>query len=376
MSPPSSRPSRQEVERAKSLLVDDLFVDFPFEAPSSRAHAIALLVTPFVREIIDGLVPMVAVIAPTVGSGKTKLANAISLVVTGDDITVMSLELGREEMEKRITPLLLEAAPYGMFDNAVGKIDHPALAAVLTTKMWTGRVLGQSKIVKLPTSAVQWIVTGNDLEFTEEIARRSLSIILDAKMDKPFLRTGFKHSPLEAWITQSRPQLVSAILTLIQNWIAKGRPEFNARSLGSFEAYCQIVGGILMAAGLDDGFLQPTLTERPSSFNTVRTAPKDADEDLRRLVKEWYVQFDVNPVLTAKLADYAPRGFCTTPGAPLDQAKDKVSALGRFLSKSVGRTISPSGPVGPSVRIETVPIRDEEHRTRNGWRLVDVKNES
>jgi putative DNA primase/helicase len=374
MSPPSTQPSRAEVEAAKRALVEDVFVDFPFEAPSSRAHALALLITPFVREIIGagvggaGSVPMAAIIAPSVGSGKTKIAHAVSLIVTGEPAPVMSMELAPEEVEKRITALLLSAVPYAVFDNAVGKIDSPSLAALLTSDVWRGRILGQTKIVSLP-NATQWIVTGNNLEFTDEIARRALTIALDPKMEKPNLRTGFKHDPLEGWIKQARPMLVSSILTLVQHWLAQGRPEFTARTLGSYEAYVQIVGGILQAAELDEGFLTATLTERPFDFASSGKPPKDADEDLLRFVKDWERTYGWQLVDSAKLLEIVARGFCTAPGVSLESAKDKRTALGKFVQRNQGRTIG-------GFRIEPGKIKDENYRERNAWKLVDVKYEA
>lgn len=44
-----------------------------------------------------------------------------------------------------------------------------------------------------------------------------------------------------------------AALTLIQNWLARGRPPGQSR-LGSFESCAEVMGGILDAAGID-GFL-------------------------------------------------------------------------------------------------------------------------
>jgi len=385
MSPPSPRPSRAEVEAAKRVLVEDLFVDFPFEAPSSRAHALALLITPFVREIIadragdveqgvGGPVPMAAIIAPAVGSGKTKIAHVVSLIVTGEAVPVMSMELHREEIEKRITALLLSGAPYGVFDNAVGKIDSPALAALLTSGVWQGRILGQSKMVNLPNLA-QWIITGNNLEFTDEIARRALTIALDPKTDKPNLRTGFKHDPLEGWIKKQRRVLVSAVLTLVQHWLAEGRPEFTARTLGSYETYVRVVGGVLQTAALDEGFLTATLTERPFDFETGvgpggrRKPPKDADEDLLRLVKDWEHTYGWQWVDTGRLLEIVPRGFCTAPGITLETAKDKRVALGKFVQRNQRRVIG-------GFQIEPGKIKDEGYRERNAWKLVDVEYEA
>src|SRR5206468_8971327 len=121
-----------------------------FAAPSSLAHMLALTITPFVRELLGPEnVPMAAIVAPMVGSGKTKLAHVAALISTGEAAPVMAAEVSREEVEKRVTSLLMVAAPYGVFDNAVEKIDSPAMAALLTSPVWSGRILGQSKHVKL-----------------------------------------------------------------------------------------------------------------------------------------------------------------------------------------------------------------------------------
>ena len=355
---PEVLPSFKAVAAAKRLLVEELFVDFPFAAPSSRAHALALLITPFVRDMLGTTpVPMAAIVAPTVGSGKTKIAHVVSLIVTGRTAPIMAADLSREETEKRITALLLEARPYGVFDNQIEKLDSPVLAALLTSDTWSGRLLGQSKMLTL-WNTTQWIVTGNNLEFTDEIARRALTIKLDPKTDKPNLRTGFKHDPLETWVKAERPALVSAILVLVQNWLAKGRKEFTARTLGSFESYARIVGGVLQAAGLDEGFLTETETEHNFSI----PAP-DADVDLVRFVKAWELGLGWQTVTTSQLLDYAHDALFPSG------CKDKVVALGRFIQKNEGRTIN-------GLRIQPEKVKGEGSRLRNAWRLVDVATEA
>ena len=48
------RPSDRDINRARSLLLDDLLADFPFVDESERAHAVALLALPFVRDLVLG----------------------------------------------------------------------------------------------------------------------------------------------------------------------------------------------------------------------------------------------------------------------------------------------------------------------------------
>ena len=55
------------------------------------------------------------------------------------------------------------------------------------------------------------------------------------------------------WVRANRGRLVAACLTLGQAWIAAGRPR-GRRSIGSYEAWAQVLGGVLEVAGIE-GFL-------------------------------------------------------------------------------------------------------------------------
>ena len=106
-------------------------------------------------------------------------------------------------------------------------------------------------MVSLPVRTT-WIVTGNNLEFSREIARRTVCIRLDARAAAPHLRTGFRHDPLRGWIRRNRGDLIRSVLILIQHWLAQGSPRFTTRRLGSYESYGEVVGGVLEAAGIQD----------------------------------------------------------------------------------------------------------------------------
>jgi len=56
---------REQVARARALLVDELLVDFPFVKESDRAHAVAAILLPFLRRMIGGLAPIHLIEAPT-----------------------------------------------------------------------------------------------------------------------------------------------------------------------------------------------------------------------------------------------------------------------------------------------------------------------
>jgi hypothetical protein len=107
-------------------------------------------------------------------------------------------------------------------------------------------------MVRIPIRCL-WVATGNNPTVSGEIGRRSIRIRMDAKQDRPWLREGFKHPNLRQWVEKHRAELVWAALTIVQNWIALGKPA-GGKALGMFRSWADTIGGILDAAGIP-GFL-------------------------------------------------------------------------------------------------------------------------
>ncbi|HET9222964.1 MAG TPA: hypothetical protein VFO07_10690 [Roseiflexaceae bacterium] len=72
-------------------------------------HAVALILLPFVRELIGGLTPLHLIEAPNMGSGKGLLADVLLLPALGDVPPPMAEATTDEEWRKRITSALLAA---------------------------------------------------------------------------------------------------------------------------------------------------------------------------------------------------------------------------------------------------------------------------
>ena len=86
------------------------------------------------------------------------------------------------------------------------------------------------------------------------MARRSIRIRLDAGVEHPWERKDFKYPNLKGWADEHRSQLVRAALILIRAWVVAGMPRWCAKSLGSYEQWSAVMGGILENAGIE-GFL-------------------------------------------------------------------------------------------------------------------------
>jgi len=244
---------RMSLDEAKWLLIHHLLADFPFADLGSKAHALASLLQGFVRLMINGPTPLYLIDAPARGTGKGLLSDIISVVTLGKRADVMVLPRDEDELEKRITATLVEGHPLILLDN-VTSLKSAILSAALTTTDWQGRWLGKSQMVHAPNNAT-WIATGNNVSLSDEMVRRVVGIRLDAAVERPETRTDFMHPNLDEWALACRPQLVNACISIIQAWVDAGMPRYQgAETLGRFESWFEIMGGILKVAGVE-GFM-------------------------------------------------------------------------------------------------------------------------
>lgn len=248
-----SRPSPNEVRAALSLLRNDLLGEFPFTDDAGPTHVLAAMLLPIVRPAIEGPTPLHLIDAPSAGTGKGLLAHVIHVVTTGAPPAPTTVPRSEEEMRKKITAMLRARSPVILFDNLNFGLLSDSLAAALTALRWRDRVLSTSVMVDLPNLAL-WILTANNPSLGRELVRRAVRSRLDSGEERPWLRSGFRHARLDLWVMQHRKQLLRALYVLVQAWRAAGMPAASSR-LGSFEAWSDVVGGILENAGCG-GFLE------------------------------------------------------------------------------------------------------------------------
>ena len=298
----SEAPTPEEVATAKAYILNELLVDFPFVDDADRAHAVALLLGPFVREMIDGPTPLHMIEKPTPGTGASLLVEAIARGATGTGATTITEGRDEDEWRKRITATLFGSPTIVSIDNLRHMLDSAALASVLTSTMWTDRVLGLSENRTVPNVCV-WVATGNNPDLSTEMTRRTISIRLDAKRDHPEDRKGFRHENLLAWVQEHREKLVRAVLVLIRAWIAAGRPIDGVPTIGMFESWAKTVGGILKTAGIP-GFL--------GNLKRFRARADGEGTTWRQFVAAWWERHRdrVTPLADlAKIASELDLGF-------------------------------------------------------------------
>ncbi|AZQ66824.1 hypothetical protein EF888_06525 [Silicimonas algicola] len=278
----SARPTDDELDQCRKHFLE-VFGDFPFDGlprediengkSASYANTVGMVVLPFMRDMIDGPTPGHLVNKPAPGTGAGLLLDVTSLIWTGKNATMMTIPKRKEEIGKTIIAKLRSGASYLCFDNIPDNLDSDDLAMALAQGVIDARVLGKNDASAVDEIEVRvtWLITGNNVNMSDELIRRMTLIALDARMARPETRGGWRHANLKRWVLENRPRIVWACLTLIQNWIAKGRePLAGDLRKGGFDEWLESIGGVLRDAGIE-GFY--------TNEAELREVATDAEED-------------------------------------------------------------------------------------------------
>lgn len=237
---------------AALITIGELICNFPFVGRADRANALGYFLTPILRPAISGAIPLAAFDALSKqGTGKTLLMRLGSIVATGRDVPLTAVPNDEAEWRKSLTALLLEGRDVVLFDNAAKTmIESATWANVLTAPEYDDRVLGASKRVRLPVRCT-WGISGNAMVFGGDMVRRTYRIMLDAGVERPEDRTGFRHE-LPSWAFEHRGELLRACLVLCRYWWSNECPRSPVPIWGSYEEWTKTVGGVLHCAGVPD----------------------------------------------------------------------------------------------------------------------------
>ncbi len=275
-------PTREDAQRAFNVLCE-VVEDFPFLEDADRTAWVAMLLSMIGRASIAGCVPMFAITANIRGAGKSLLVDASSIVAYGRIAARRTFTRDDSELRKAITAIALEAVPSVLFDNLDSQLGGAALDCVLTSESWTDRVLGSSKTTgELPMRTV-WSITGNNMSFGSDVARRVLPIRLQSDLETPENRSGFVHPDLIEWVRVNRPALATSALTILRSYFVAGCPVQIGGEWGSYEAWSRVIRGALVWCGAADPLpTRKTATESDDTKNLLGmliTGIEEADPD-------------------------------------------------------------------------------------------------
>jgi len=355
------KPTANDLACARSLILDELLVNFPFTDEGSRANAVAMILLPFARQLIDGPTPLHLVEAPNAGTGKSLLVSTAGVIAGEDRPAIMTEKAGwrgepdEAEWRKSITSALKRGRQFIRIDNIRHGLDSAALSAALTCRTWVERELGYTRELELPVTCV-WTATGNNITLSREVARRTVITRLDAKVPQPEDRQDFLH-PLPAWAAQNRGALVGACLTMIRAAIVDGlTPDLSVPMLGSYEVWTSVMSSILKSAGIS-GFLG----NRGGIYDHI-------DEGTAAwfsfVLDVWWGVHGSAPVLSRELFELADRvGLIEDLIGKAKGSSAKVK-FGLALRKRLGQIVG-------NVHVEG---GEPDHHGQPSYRLAIVKN--
>jgi hypothetical protein len=342
------------VDAALGLILDDLLVDFPFATDADRTNAVALFLTPFVRDML-GATPIFLIDAATPGTGKGLLVDLFHTVWTGKPAPLSGLSLDAEEQRKLITTLLMTAPTAVVFDD-VGSLSGHALQRAVTATVWSDRALGANVNMELPVRNL-WIATGNNVVLAGDTARRVLLVRLESAEETPSQRVGFKRNEdeIRAWSHTHRAELVSAAVTLVRHGLNSAAA--GNFTMGSFPAFARLLGKITSALGLPAfGGNIEAVAER---------APSDA-ADWKNVVRLWWSNHSTERIKATDILALADADKESGLHFDGDSQRARAMAAANYARQKVGQVYD----LGEGVKVQ---LTNKVVRGKQTYALAEVE---
>lgn len=353
------KPTPADAQAALALL-DGLLEEVAFDTDVDRAAALSAMLTAACRPSLP-TAPGFHVAAHTIGSGKSFLSRLISTLATPQNVPGVAFPGDGDEMRKTLIALLIKSPAVINFDDLNGDIvPSEALKTCLTEEFIGGRILGVSKDVSCSTRTL-FLFSGNNVGPVRDMARRVLTIHLDARCENPVARV-FKRPHLEAEVRRDRTRYVSAALIVIRAWIAAGAPHTEVKPVASYGQWADWCRQPLLWLGLPDP------AER--LFEQLKHDP-DA-EMLGRMLAGWHMAHGSMPMLVRDVV----RKACNFGGDDTDFAdaiKDVAEERGEINRGRLGWWIKRhQGRIIGGLKFESA----QGGRGAARWRVVQVSQVS
>lgn len=325
---PTMEHARQALEELTNLLSE-----FRFQSPRDRDAALSAMFTAVVRPSLPAA-PMFHVRAPQIASGKSYLCNLLAAFAAPGSAAASAFPENQEESQKLVFSLLMDAPAVVIFDNLTGDLlPYTSLCSALTEESIQGRILGVSKTARVTTKTF-FLSSGNNVGPVKDMTRRTVVISLNPQTELASDRD-FKFDPL-SMVKRRRSHYVSLVLTVINAWLAAGRPITNCRKLASYERWSEMSRQPLMWLGVSD----------PAAGLYTSQENDPEKQMLMRLLMAWKHCFGSVPTMVREAVTYADSGMANS--GELREAFEDVAerrgqidrrTLGKYLSRSEGRVI-------------------------------------
>lgn len=230
---------------ALDWLVNAWLEPFSFQTRDDALRALLLCMSLMTRKTMNfGGCPAFMITSPDPNSGKTWLAKVLTAAVTSHSATPINFSTRQDEFDKMLLAELQTSPPILLLDDVPDghKLKMPSVNRYTTADVMTGRLLGENRMVSLPTNPLM-VFTGNNLSAEDALASRLIEIRLE--------RGARKKEELEHMMTKTlelQPKILHALATILST-----KPTATS---GRFKKWAYVVGGRLAAAAQHASFLQ------------------------------------------------------------------------------------------------------------------------
>lgn len=292
-------PSRQDAEEALGRLLapvagfpfvpdmsdDDEWMPATDEGARPSAHRsvyLSALLTGSIRRDMAAA-PLHAFDATSPGTGKSKLAAMVGLILTGRLPASMPWVRAEDEQRKRIVSVAMKGDLVLLFENVMdSSIGGATINTLLTEQVIEDRLLGKSEIIRAKTNLLV-LATGNNLVFEGDMTRRAALCKMNAGVERPQDRQ-FLFDPV-AMVGKQRARLATDCLVILLAYIAAGKPlSGKVKVVGSYEDWT-IVREALVWLGQPD----------PADTMKEISAVDPVADSIRQVMGAWWECFGDNP---------------------------------------------------------------------------------
>ncbi len=243
------------IEEAKEIL-NFILHEFCFQTKQDYINAIAGILTPFLRGLYPSFntrTPVFIYLANRERAGKDYLAGITGILYEGcalEEPPISNNEFktsgSNDELRKKILSALISGRKRLHFANNKGNLNNATFEGITTAKKYSDRLLGKNES-PIFDNELEFSLSGNlGMTMTPDLANRSIFIRLFLDIEDANSRK-FENPNLHLWILNNRSLILSALYSLVKNWIEKKTPNGKI-NFSSYPEWANICGGIMEAA--------------------------------------------------------------------------------------------------------------------------------
>ena len=270
------------VDQAKEIL-SSIYQEFCFlECDLDLSRTIAYLITPMVKLLFSEMRPMLFLAdGNRPGVGKDLLLGLPIILYENQFPYYYSACSSDDEYKKVLFSACKNYERFLVFSNLKGFLNSSAIERYCTESLVKDRLLGTNTVKEYPNKTII-AISSNELQITEDIARRTLDIRLEY-YEENIKSRNFKNKDLNFYVFEKRTNILAALYSLVNHWVSNGARL--GASIASFQKWSQIVGGILTSSGYKDPF-----SERTIISESMQGKGDPTTSDMKCLMKELYKQ--------------------------------------------------------------------------------------